>query len=90
MVPTSPSKAPSRSAATSTGPAVTVEPGLQAAFVDYGAERNGSTTFNDINERFYNRTFTGKGRPRIQDAGAWRRAAGAGLQGRGGQTRAPP
>ncbi|MCA9555778.1 MAG: Rne/Rng family ribonuclease, partial [Myxococcales bacterium] len=46
---------------------VTVEPGLQAAFVDYGAERNGFITFNDINARFYNRTFTGKGRPRIQD-----------------------
>ena len=47
---------------------VTVESGLQAAFVDYGADRNGFITFNDIHERFYSRPFTGKsGKPRIQD-----------------------
>ena len=32
---------------------VSVESGLQAAFVDYGAERNGFITFNDIDERYY-------------------------------------
>ena len=47
---------------------VSVEPGLQAAFVDYGADRNGFITFNDIHERFYARKPKGgNGRPRIQD-----------------------
>ena len=46
---------------------VSVESGLQAAFVDYGAERNGFITFNDIDERYYNKKYKGKGRARIQD-----------------------
>ena len=46
---------------------VSVESGLQAAFVDYGADRNGFITFNDIDERYYNKKYKGKGRPRIQD-----------------------
>ena len=47
---------------------VSVEPGLQAAFIDYGAERNGFITFNDIHRRYWNKTpkETG-GRPLIQD-----------------------
>jgi ribonuclease E len=46
---------------------VSVESGLQAAFVDYGAERNGFITFNDIDKRFWTRKPRGEGRPRIQD-----------------------
>ncbi|MSP70831.1 MAG: ribonuclease E/G [Myxococcales bacterium] len=46
---------------------VSVEAGLQAAFVDYGAERNGFIAFGDINERFWSRRPKGDGRPRIQD-----------------------
>ena len=47
---------------------VSVESGLQAAFIDYGAERNGFITFNDIHPRFYNKKpQKTDGRPRIQD-----------------------
>ena len=46
---------------------VSVEAGLQAAFVDYGADRNGFITFNDIHRRYWNKEHTGNGRPRIQD-----------------------
>ena len=46
---------------------VSVEAALQAAFVDYGAERNGFIAFGDINERFWSRRPKGDGRPRIQD-----------------------
>ena len=51
------------------GVVVTVETGLQAAFVDFGEERNGFITFNDIHPRYYNIKQTKKtGRPKIQDA----------------------
>ncbi|MCB9543814.1 MAG: Rne/Rng family ribonuclease [Myxococcales bacterium] len=54
---------------------VSVEAGLQAAFVDYGNERNGFITFNDIHRRYWTRKpKEGGGRPRIQDVldpGAW-------------------
>ncbi|MFN3200543.1 MAG: ribonuclease E/G [Bradymonadia bacterium] len=46
---------------------VSVESGLQAAFVDYGAERNGFITFNDIHERYYSRPAKKGTRARIQD-----------------------
>ena len=47
---------------------VSVEPGLQAAFIDYGAERNGFITFNDIHRRYWNKTpKESGGRPLIQD-----------------------
>ena len=46
---------------------VSVESGLQAAFVDYGQDRNGFITFNDIDKRFWTRKPRGEGRPRIQD-----------------------
>jgi ribonuclease E len=48
---------------------VSVESGLQAAFVDYGAERNGFVTFNDIHRKYYNKKIKTDGkRLRIQDA----------------------
>ena len=48
---------------------VSVESGLQAAFVDYGAERNGFITFNDIHPRYYNKKSKSEGKKRrIQDA----------------------
>jgi ribonuclease E len=51
------------------GIVVTVETGLQAAFVDFGEERNGFITFNDVHPRYYNIKQTKKaGRPKIQDA----------------------
>mgnify|MGYP002880029879 CR=1 FL=1 len=51
------------------GTVVTVETGLQAAFVDYGEGRNGFITFNDIHPRYYNvKNDKSKGRLRIQDA----------------------
>lgn len=46
---------------------VNVESGLQAAFIDYGAERNGFVTFPDVLPRFYTRKQRGEARPRIQD-----------------------
>ncbi|MCK6576292.1 Rne/Rng family ribonuclease, partial [Myxococcota bacterium] len=46
---------------------VSIESGLQAAFVDYGQDRNGFITFNDIDKRFWTRKPRGEGRPRIQD-----------------------
>ena len=51
------------------GIVVSVESGLQAAFVDYGSERNGFITFNDIHRRYYNKKTKNDGkRLRIQDA----------------------
>ncbi|MGC6416287.1 MAG: Rne/Rng family ribonuclease [Bradymonadia bacterium] len=51
------------------GVVVSVESGLQAAFVDYGSERNGFITFNDIHRRYYNKKTKNDGkRLRIQDA----------------------
>ena len=51
------------------GIVVTIETGLQAAFVDFGEDRNGFITFNDIHPKYYNVKFDKKrGRPRIQDA----------------------
>ena len=49
---------------------VSVESGLQAAFLDYGAERNGFITFNDINPRYYNKRGAKKSdkKLKIQDA----------------------
>jgi len=46
---------------------VNIETSLQAAFIDFGIGRNGFITLNDIHPRFYNRRYTGKARPRIQD-----------------------
>tara|TARA_B100001093_G_scaffold233317_1_gene223704 strand:+ start:1097 stop:4705 length:3609 start_codon:yes stop_codon:yes gene_type:complete len=51
------------------GVVVSVESGLQAAFVDYGADRNGFITFNDIHRQYYNKKTKNDGkRLRIQDA----------------------
>ena len=51
------------------GTVVTVETGLQAAFVDYGEGRNGFITFNDIHPRYYNvKSDNKRGRLKIQDA----------------------
>ena len=45
---------------------VRVEPGLQAAFVDYGAERLGFLQMGDIHPSLF-KTYEDKGRPRITD-----------------------
>ncbi|MEE2786591.1 MAG: Rne/Rng family ribonuclease [Myxococcota bacterium] len=51
------------------GTVVSVEPGLQAAFVDYGADRNGFITFNDIDRRYYSKEpRDGERKLMIQDA----------------------
>lgn len=45
-----------------------VEPSLQAAFVDYGARRNGFLSINDVHPSYFPESFeTGGRRPRIQD-----------------------
>jgi ribonuclease E len=45
---------------------VRVEPGLQAAFVDYGAERLGFLQMGDLHPSLF-KAFEDKGRPRITD-----------------------
>ena len=51
------------------GVVMTVETGLQAAFVDFGEERNGFITFNDIHPNYYNIAGVKKSRRlKIQDA----------------------
>ena len=51
------------------GVVMTVETGLQAAFVDFGEERNGFITFNDIHPHYYNIAGVKKSRRlKIQDA----------------------
>ena len=39
-----------------------VEPSLRAAFVDYGADRNGFITFNDIDRRYYKKNVKESGK----------------------------
>ena len=46
---------------------VRVEPGLQAAFVDYGAERLGFLQIDEVNAAVVKPDFKGNGRPRIND-----------------------
>ena len=44
-----------------------IEPSLEAAFVDYGAERHGFLPFKEISKSYF-AAGNGEGRPRIQDA----------------------
>lgn len=45
-----------------------IEPSLQAVFVDYGAERNGFLSINDVHPSYFPESFEGtRRRPRIQD-----------------------
>jgi len=45
-----------------------VEPSLQAVFVDYGANRNGFLSINDVHPSYFPESFEGaRRRPRIQD-----------------------
>lgn len=45
-----------------------VEPSLQAAFVDYGASRNGFLSINDVHPSYFPESFEqNRKRPRIQD-----------------------
>ncbi len=45
-----------------------VEPSLQAVFVDYGADRNGFLSINDVHPSYFPESFEGaRRRPRIQD-----------------------
>ena len=46
---------------------VRVEPGLQAAFVDYGAEKHGFLQLGEIHPQLYPTKKIGKDRPRIND-----------------------
>jgi ribonuclease E len=45
-----------------------IEPSLQAVFVDYGADRNGFLSINDVHPSYFPESFEGtRRRPRIQD-----------------------
>lgn len=45
-----------------------VEPSLQAVFVDYGTDRNGFLSINDVHPSYFPESFEGaRRRPRIQD-----------------------
>jgi len=44
-----------------------VEPGLQAAFVDFGQKKHGFLQFREIKPEFYQHKIEGNKRPRIQD-----------------------
>jgi ribonuclease E len=45
-----------------------IEPSLQAVFVDYGSERNGFLSINDIHPSYFPESFhDGRRRPRVQD-----------------------
>jgi len=46
---------------------VRVEPGLQAAFVDYGADRMGFLQIGELHPNLYPKSTEGGGRPRIND-----------------------
>ena len=45
-----------------------VEPSLEAAFVDYGAERHGFLPLKEISREYFNKKASDGGRVRIQDA----------------------
>jgi len=45
-----------------------IEPSLQAVFVDYGSERNGFLSINDVHPSYFPESFhEGRRRPRVQD-----------------------
>ncbi len=44
-----------------------VEPSLEAAFVDYGAERHGFLPIKEISRQYFKETAPGSGRPSIRD-----------------------
>ncbi|MBM3301893.1 MAG: Rne/Rng family ribonuclease, partial [Deltaproteobacteria bacterium] len=45
-----------------------IEPSLQAVFVDYGAQRNGFLSINDVHPSYFPESFeAGRKRPRIQE-----------------------
>jgi len=44
-----------------------VEPSLEAAFVDYGAERHGFLPLKEISREYFKQGSDSRGRPRIQD-----------------------
>jgi len=46
---------------------VRVEPGLQAAFVDFGQKKHGFLQFREIKPEFYQHTVEGSKKPRMQD-----------------------
>jgi len=45
-----------------------IEPGLEAAFIDYGADRHGFLPFKEINRSYFDPHATEGGRPSIRDA----------------------
>jgi ribonuclease E len=45
-----------------------IEPGLEAAFVDYGADRHGFLPFKEISRSYFDPQATDGGRPSIRDA----------------------
>ncbi|MDG4548867.1 MAG: Rne/Rng family ribonuclease [Candidatus Contendobacter sp.] len=45
-----------------------IEPGLEAAFVDYGADRHGFLPFKEINRSYFDAHATEGGRPSIREA----------------------
>ena len=49
------------------GTIVNIQPGLNAAFIDYGAERHGFLAIQDVVPEAYYREPKGKGRPRIDE-----------------------
>ncbi len=44
-----------------------VQPSLNAAFIDYGAERNGFLTIQDVVPEAYHKKYTKKSRPKIEE-----------------------
>jgi ribonuclease E len=45
-----------------------IEPSLQAVFVDYGAEKNGFLSINDVHPSYFPESYeTGRRKPRVQD-----------------------
>ena len=44
-----------------------IQPSLNAAFIDYGAERNGFLTIQDVVKDAFYKPHKGRGRPRIED-----------------------
>ena len=45
-----------------------VEPSLEAAFVDYGAERHGFLPLKEISREYFKQKSSDRGRAKIQDA----------------------
>ncbi len=45
-----------------------IEPGLEAAFIDYGADRHGFLPFKEINRSYFDPHATEGGRPSIREA----------------------